>query len=271
MNTETALTIFNFQEKEVRTKTINGEIWFVAKDVCEILGLDQVSRAMDRLDTDEVGSLKVTHPQSPGKTIEVNAVNEPGLYQLIIASNKPEAKPFKRWVTHDLIPAVRKNGYYIAPNATRQVKEKFSAELREVNSIFKASKALAKALGLDTNQQILTANRLTKEATGFDAIEKFQVCLAAPVNAARLMTPTEIGKTFNPPLSAQAINSFLAGMNFQSKVGDGKEGWKWVGNPDQQAHWYLKMQDGNGTRFNLNWYDTVIPLIQEHMASEVTS
>lgn len=101
---------------QIRTTTIDDEPWFVAKDICNVLGLDQVTRAVDRLDADEVTIVKVTHPQSPGKLIDVNAVNEPGMYSLILRSNKPEAKAFKRWITHEVLPAIRKTGAY-ATNA----------------------------------------------------------------------------------------------------------------------------------------------------------
>lgn len=97
---------------KMRTVTINGEPWFVAADVCRVLGLEQVTRAMDRLDEDEKGLLKVTHPQSPSKFMDVNGVNEPGLYHLVLCSTKPEAKAFRRWITHDVIPAIRKTGSY---------------------------------------------------------------------------------------------------------------------------------------------------------------
>lgn len=97
---------------EVRTVQIDGEPWFVAVDVCKALGLNQVSRAMSRLDADEGVLLEVPHPQNPDKMIEVNAVNEAGLYHLILCSKKPEAKSFKRWITHDVIPSVRKTGAY---------------------------------------------------------------------------------------------------------------------------------------------------------------
>lgn len=97
---------------QIRTTTIDGEPWFVAKDVCCVLGLEQVTRAVDRLDEDEVSIVKVTHPQSPNKLIDVNAVNEPGLYSLILRSNKPEAKAFKRWITHEVLPSIRKTGAY---------------------------------------------------------------------------------------------------------------------------------------------------------------
>lgn len=96
----------------VRVIERDGEPWFVAKDVCECLGLDQVSRACDRLDEDERGLLKVTHPQNPDKTLEVCGVSESGLYALILRSNKPDAKAFRKWVTAEVIPSIRKTGGY---------------------------------------------------------------------------------------------------------------------------------------------------------------
>lgn len=106
---------------KVRVVERDGEPWFVAVDVCRALGLEQVSRALDRLDEDERGLLKVTHPQSPSKTQEVNGVNEPGLYHLVLCSTKPEAKIFKRWITHEVIPSVRKHGAYITPDKIEEI------------------------------------------------------------------------------------------------------------------------------------------------------
>lgn len=103
---------------QVRTVGVNGEPWFVAADVCRTLGLEQVSRAMSRLDESDSGLLKVPHPQNPDKTMDVNGVNEPGLYSLILCSNKPEAKAFKRWITHEVIPSIRKTGGYISGQET---------------------------------------------------------------------------------------------------------------------------------------------------------
>lgn len=106
---------------KVRVVERDGEPWFVAADVCRALGLEQVSRALDRLDEDERGLLKVTHPQSPSKTQEVNGVNESGLYHLVLCSTKPEAKAFKRWVTHEVMPSVRKHGAYITPDKIEEI------------------------------------------------------------------------------------------------------------------------------------------------------
>ena len=97
---------------EIRAIQKDGAPWFVAADVCRALGLEQVSRAMDRLDDDEKGLVKVTHPQSKTKMMDVNGVNEPGLYHLVLCSTKPEAKAFKRWITHEVLPSIRKHGAY---------------------------------------------------------------------------------------------------------------------------------------------------------------
>lgn len=94
---------------EVRTLNIDGEPWFVAADVCKALELDKT--ATRRLDEDEKG-LRST--QTLGGNQETLVINEPGLYTLVLGSRKPEAKAFKRWITHDVIPSIRKNGGYIA-------------------------------------------------------------------------------------------------------------------------------------------------------------
>ena len=133
--------VFNYQDHNVRTVLIDGEPWFVAKDVCDILELEQVSRAMDRLDTDERALLKVTHPQSPDKLIEVNGVNEPGLYQLIFASNKPEAKQFKRWITHEVIPTIRKTGSY---SIQQKLPQSYAQALRELAETVEQKEKLEK-------------------------------------------------------------------------------------------------------------------------------
>lgn len=87
------------------------EPWFVAKDVCGALGLGQVTRAISNLDRDEVTTSKVT--DSLGRDQQMNIVSEAGLYSLIMRSRKPEAKAFKRWVTHEVLPSIRKDGGYM--------------------------------------------------------------------------------------------------------------------------------------------------------------
>ena len=111
-----AMCVFsNDQFGNVRTMRINGEPWFVAADVCKALEISNPTMALDRLDPDEKMTLSLTegHSGQRGGAQQVNIVNEPGLYVLIIGSRKPEAKAFKRWITHEVIPTIRKTGGYI--------------------------------------------------------------------------------------------------------------------------------------------------------------
>lgn len=105
----------------VRTLNIDGEPWFVASDVCKALDIGNVSMAISRLDDDEKNTVSLTEgiPGNPNKTI----VNEPGLYTLVLSSRKPEAKAFKRWITHEVIPSIRKTGGYIAGQETMSAEE----------------------------------------------------------------------------------------------------------------------------------------------------
>lgn len=111
--------VFDFQGNQLRTLVINNQPWFVAKDVCDILNHSNHKVAISRLDVDEVS--KVYLADSLGRRQLTNVVNEPGLYALILTSNKPEAKQFKRWVTHEVIPSIRKHGAYMTPEKIEEV------------------------------------------------------------------------------------------------------------------------------------------------------
>ena len=105
---ENNIQIFNNEEfGEVRTVMVSDEPWFVAADVCKALELSNPTVAVSRLDEDERAKFNL------GRQGEGIVVNEAGLYSLILGSRKPEAKVFKRWITHDVIPAIRKTGGYI--------------------------------------------------------------------------------------------------------------------------------------------------------------
>ena len=99
---------FDFKGALLRTLTDEaGEPWFVAKDVCDILEISNPSDALKRLDDDERSRFNL------GRQGETNIVNEAGLYVLVLGSRKPEAHEFKRWVTHEVLPSIRKTGGYI--------------------------------------------------------------------------------------------------------------------------------------------------------------
>lgn len=105
------IQVFNYQNNEVRTVERNGEPWFVLKDVCEVLGHSNSRMMADRLDEDEKG---VSQIYTPGGAQNMTVINESGLYNVILRSDKPEAKPFRKWVTSEVLPSIRKTGGYIA-------------------------------------------------------------------------------------------------------------------------------------------------------------
>jgi prophage antirepressor-like protein len=102
--------VFDFRGQEVRTINQNDEPWFVAKDVCEILEIKNNRDAVGRLDSDEKDAVGLT--DTMGRRQVLSIVNESGLYELIFASRKPEAKLFKKWVKQEVLPSIRKTGQY---------------------------------------------------------------------------------------------------------------------------------------------------------------
>lgn len=110
-----ALQIFTYGKNTVRTIIKDGEPWFVAKDVCDVLGLTNSRKAISSLEDDEKMTVteSYTHSGHRGGAQFMNIINESGLYNLIFRSYKPEAKKFRRWVTHEVLPDIHKHGMYI--------------------------------------------------------------------------------------------------------------------------------------------------------------
>ena len=108
MQTPNTPAVFNFDSHTVRTVLIEDQPWFVATDVCEALGIQNVTQAVARLDDDERSMFNI------GRQGEACVINESGLYNLVLGSRKPEAKRFKKWVTAEVLPAIRKTGRYEA-------------------------------------------------------------------------------------------------------------------------------------------------------------
>lgn len=143
------VTIFSKEEfGAVRAVTLEGEPWFVAADVCRALGLGNSRQTLSYLDDDEKGV--ITSDTLGGKQ-EMSTINEPGLYSLILRSRKPEAKAFKRWITHEVIPAIRKTGGYIAGQETMDDDQLLA------NALMVAQRKIA-----ERNKQLEAANEKIK-------------------------------------------------------------------------------------------------------------
>ena len=129
---ENGIKVFERQEfGQVRVVDVNGEPWFVAKDVCECLDIGNSRDAVAALDEDEKG---VDSIDTPGGAQEMSIISEAGLYSLILRSRKPEAKAFKRWITHEVLPSIRRAGSYGQWNLPR-VPKSFPDALRMIADI----------------------------------------------------------------------------------------------------------------------------------------
>ncbi len=109
--------VFSYEGRPVRTVIVDGRPYWVAKDVCEVLSISKYRDVLSRFADDERASIAVDTPGGPQEMI---GVNEPGLYRLIFVSNKEEAEPFKRWVTHEVLPTIRRHGAYMTPETIKK-------------------------------------------------------------------------------------------------------------------------------------------------------
>lgn len=178
---------------QVRILEKDNELWFVAKDVCDCLEIKNTTDALKRLDNDERSRFNL------GRQGETNIVNEYGLYNLVLSSRKPEAKEFKRWITHDVIPQIRKTGTY-SMNIPKSLPEALRAYANEVE-LHNATKAI-----VAQQEQQIAEFKPVKDYV--DKILSSKSCLAI----------TQIAADYG--LSAQELNKILHEAGLQRKVGD---------------------------------------------------
>jgi prophage antirepressor-like protein len=161
------LTVFKHSNfGEVRTVVRDGCPWFVAADVCKTLDIGNDRQALARLDDDEKGVISTDISQ--GRSESLNAVNEPGLYALVLGSRKPEAKAFKRWVTHEVLPAIRKHGVYATPQTIETMLADPDSMIRALTAL-KAERELRRALA-DENETLEIA---LNESLKFYTVAKY--------------------------------------------------------------------------------------------------
>lgn len=193
------LTVFENKDfGQIRTVLRQGEPWFVAADVCNVLGHTNPTVALQMLDEDEKAKQSLGQVSVNGvmQNRESNIVSEAGLYQLVIRSNVPGAKSFKRWITHEVIPSIRKTGSYSAGNDIKAMRAEAmmrNAKTREANLWLK----FAAVLDSQPHKQ-LCASYGTQVLTG----------------GQRVLPLPEVEKTY----SAEEVGAMLGGLSGQ-KVG----------------------------------------------------
>lgn len=158
----TKIQVFEYQSNKVRTVDMDGAPWFVLKDVCEVLGLGNSRMVSDRLDEDEKGVSKI---DTLGGVQNVTIINESGLYNVILRSDKPEAKPFRKWVTSEVLPSIRKTGSYTMPKLSKEMQALFLLDQRTVQQDARLT-AFENTMTVDYGQQ-----QTLKKAVGRVVVE----------------------------------------------------------------------------------------------------
>lgn len=190
--------IYNNSEfGEIRTVEINNEPWFVGKDVAEILGYERPTKAVsDHVDTEDRDVVPIR--DSIGRMQNTPIVNESGLYSLILSSKLPNAKVFKRWVTSEVLPAIRKHGLY----AIDDILENPDIAIQALTKL-KEERAARKALELDNQVKSQQIAELQPKATYYDLILQYK----------DLLSVTEIAKDYG--MSAKGLNAILHELGVQ--------------------------------------------------------
>lgn len=249
------IATFNFDNAALRVIELDGEPWFVASDVCAVLDVQNVSQAVSRLDDDERAMLNI------GRQGEASIINESGLYSLILGSRKPEAKKFKKWVTSEVLPTIRKTGSY-TPHEAAVAKQTVIEPAKEFRSLY----GIARLIGLDRNVAAISANQATRRITGTNFLALLGHGHLANEEQKLYYTPTEIGQRLGG-ISGRKVNMLLAEAGLQAKHTD-----KWV--PLQPAEGMFRVLDtgkahSDGTMVQqIKWTNDVLDLI--HKPKELT-
>ena len=243
---------FSFEGCSIRLVDLEGCPWFVAADIATALDYRMASDMTRMLDDDEKATRTV---RTVGGDQELTVINESGLYSAILKSRKPEAAKFKKWVTAEVLPSIRKTGSYTAPKAAPS----------PVRLAYDAAKAfpplfrVARLLGCDKNAAAIAANQAVMGLTQVNLMQSLgHTHLEAENQEGRYYTPTEIGREIGT--SARGVNLLLAEAGMQFKRGD-------VWEVTEAGKAFAKIYDtgkkhGSGVPITqIKWSMTVLPLL----------
>jgi len=198
---------FEFESHALRVNLdAAGQPWFVAADVCAALDLPETHKAIARLDDDEKGRNSIP---TPGGQQDMSMVNESGLYNLVLGSRKPEAKRFKRWITHEVLPSIRKTGSYASSTSVSALP---SPTQDRVSSLLLIGEAVAKVPGVKHGIAMAATLTCIHENTGL-SIETMRRALPANDEPIAAMNPSKLGQQLG--MAARSVNARLAAMGLQ--------------------------------------------------------
>lgn len=221
------IQVFDYKGLVVRTVERDSEVWFVAKDVCDVLELTNPTMAIQELDEDERSKYYL------GRQGEANIINEPGMYKLIFKSRKAEAKEFTRWVTHEVLPHIRKTGAYGEKLTEVDVKVKDrELDQRQMELNLRGAQILQSMIDKELfpvtpETRTVFAHEVFKLVTGHSYLGML------PESTEKWYTATEIGKELG--ISANKVGRIAKAHGIKAPEGESNEYGRWIFSKSQYS------------------------------------
>lgn len=258
---------FKFEASEIRTLVIDDQPWFVAADVAGVLAYTDAQAMTRKLDADEIQNRQIVGFGNRG----VIVINESGLYSAILRSRKAEAKRFKKWVTAEVLPCIRKTGgYHVAANgeftqgAIREFQSSRAEILEGIVKVNASMMALGSAYGLQGNQLLLYTNKAVEKQTGVAPMALLGITGLVNQEQELHYTATELGKKHG--MSANAMNKLLAQVGLQRRFEYAKGKHRWELTPEGRKHGVIldtakRHSDGTPVQ-QIRWRESVLQVLQ---------
>lgn len=253
------LSVFRFETQEVRFVGTAEDLWWVASDICAILHHSNPSMAIARLDDDEKKLLDPKQYLGSTSNQDFWAINESGMYSLVLSSRKPEAKRFKKWITSEVLPSIRKTGAY-------NTQEKCPPNIHQL------SEAIDLVFGsIDIDKRLVAGLKANAIASQYpqlrSAMEESKKLLAIPIED-KFVYPTELTEIYAKQtgaakISAQAMNKLLAQRGLQIKNESGKNP-SWLLTDEGKQYGQLVFETARGrdkTIQAIKWNPSVLEII----------
>ncbi len=253
-NSLSSLLPFHYEGAQIRVLTDSqGAPWFIAADLCSCLGIRNPSDALSRLDDDEkgLGSTETLKGQQSLAT-----VNESGLYALVLSSRKPEAKRFKRWITHEVLPAIRLTGSYAVPNLASSQPALPANKQDSVNALLLIGQAIAQVPGVKAGIAMAATLTCIQENTGL-SVETLRRTLPAAQAPICSLNATQLGQRLG--MAARVMNQHLAACGLQLR--NARDEWELSERGQQWAEALPYCRQGH-SGYQILWNPAVVDIVR---------
>jgi prophage antirepressor-like protein len=252
-NNTSSLVPFEYEGRQIRVISDElGDPWFVAADLLASLALDR--KALERLDDDEKG---VSSIHTPGGEQVMTIVNEPGMYDLVLGSRKKEAHRFKRWVTHEVLPTIRRAGTYSVTGTVPTPAVLPSEKQDSVGALLLIGQAIARLPGVKAGIAMAATLNCIQENTGL-AVETLRSALPAAEEPICSLNATQLGRKVD--MSARVMNQHLAACGLQTR--NARDEWELTQRGQEWAEAMPYCRHGH-SGYQILWNPAVVGVLRE--------